>query len=112
MAKMPAPRSIRHQDIPSWHYITGVVDVNTMRVYLDGELIAEQAFSGPITSNDPETDIGLAGDGSFIGIIDEVAIYNRALSDEEVRQNYESKVFAAVDYRDTLAVCWGDIKRK
>lgn len=95
-----------------WHYITGVVDENTMRVYLDGELIAEQAFSGPITSNGPETDIGLAGDGSFIGIIDEVAIYNRALSDEEVMQNYESKVFAAVDYGHTLAICWGDVKRK
>ena len=65
-----------------WHYITGVVDVRVMRIYLDGELVAEQAFSGPITSTGTETDIGLANDGSFIGIIDEVAIYNRALSDD------------------------------
>jgi hypothetical protein len=94
-----------------WHYITGVVDENTMRIYLDGELISEQPFAGPITSNGSETDIGIASDGSFIGIIDEVAIYNRALSDEEVMQNFESKVFFSVDYREKLAICWGDIKQ-
>jgi hypothetical protein len=95
-----------------WHYITGVVEVNTMRLYLDGELVAEQGFSGPITSTSSETDIGMASDGTFIGIIDEVAIYNRALTDEEVRQNYESDVFFSVDYRGSLATCWGDVKRK
>ncbi len=95
-----------------WHYITAIVDENTMLLYLDGELVIEGPFSGPITTAGTETDIGLASDGSFIGIIDEVAIYNRALDEDEVRQNYESKLFFSVDYQNKLAVRWGDIKRK
>ncbi|MBD3183089.1 hypothetical protein GF312_12415 [Candidatus Poribacteria bacterium] len=95
-----------------WHYITGVVAVDIMRVYLDGELVMEQPFSGPMSTTGTETEIGLASDGSFIGMIDEVAIYNRALSDEEVMQNYGSNVFFSVDYRNKLAICWGDVKSK
>jgi len=94
-----------------WHYITGVIDVKTMLLYLDGELVVEGPFAGPMSTAGTEFDIGLASDGSFIGIIDEVAVYNRALSEDEVRQNYESKIFFSVDYQNKLAICWGDIKK-
>lgn len=95
-----------------WHYLTGVVAKKVMRLYLDGEMVVEGPFSGPITSNGPETEIGHAGDGGFIGVIDEVAIYNRALDDNEIKQNYESKRFFAVDLRSKLTTCWGNIKYK
>ena len=68
--------------------------------------------AGPIASAGTGVDIGFGSDGSFIGIIDEVALYNRALDDDEVMQNYKSKVFFAVDYQDKLAVCWGKVKGK
>lgn len=94
-----------------WHYITGVVAKTNMYLYLDGELVKEGAFAGPISSTGPETDIGKAGDGGFIGIIDEVVIYNRALDKNEIKQNYETKVFKAVKSMGKLATCWGDLKR-
>jgi hypothetical protein len=93
-----------------WHYLTGVVDERKLVFYLDGEFVNEMAFSGPITSNGPETEIGHAGDGGFIGIIDEVGIYNKALSEKEVKQNYQSKRFAAVNLNNKLAICWGKVK--
>ena len=93
-----------------WHYLTGVVDERNLLLYLDGEFVQETAFSGPITSNGPETEIGHAGDGGFIGIIDEVGIYNKALSENEVKQNYQSKTFAAVNPNKKLAICWGKVK--
>jgi hypothetical protein len=94
-----------------WHYLAGIVDRNKVYLYLDGELVNEAPFGGPISSNGSETEIGHAGDGGFVGVIDEVAIYDRALTKEEVEQNFASKRFLAVDIEDKLAICWGDIKR-
>ncbi len=93
-----------------WHYLTGVVDNDQMLFYLDGELAMEQPYSGPISTGGPETDIGHASDGGFIGIIDEVLIYDRALSAKEIKQNFESKVFAAVEPANKLATYWGKVK--
>ena len=64
---------------------------------LDGELEAEIAFgTAAVQSGGTKTGMGKAGDGLFDGLIDEVLIYNRALSEEEVVQNFESEVFHAV----------------
>jgi hypothetical protein len=93
-----------------WHYLTGVVNKDKLLLYVDGEFVKERAFAGPITSKGPETEIGHANDGGFIGIIDEVGIYNKALSEKEVKQNYQSKMFAAVNPNDKLAICWGKVK--
>jgi len=48
----------------------------------------------------------------FPGILDEVRIYNRALTQEEIQQNFEYKNNAlAVDSRGELAVSWGELKK-
>jgi len=96
--------------VGEWHYLAGVVDDNKLLLYVDGALKRDMAFGGPISSNGPETEIGHAGDGGFIGIIDEVGIYGKALSEDEIKQNYESKTFAAVNQLNKLATCWGEIK--
>ena len=73
-----------------WHHLGAVVDNDRLLLYLDGVLEKEMAYAGPMASGGSETEIGHAGDGGFIGLIDEVAIYDRALSAEEVEQNFES----------------------
>jgi hypothetical protein len=97
-------------EVGEWHHLTGVVNVNKLLLYLDGELVNETTFAGPISSGGSETEIGWANDGGFIGLIDEVLIYERALSEEEVKQNFEAKGFA-VDSYGKLAICWGEIKK-
>jgi hypothetical protein len=97
----------------TWHYITMLVSKGkapNMFLYLDGEKVVEGTFACPITSTGPETDIGKAADGAFVGTIDEIAIYNRALDENEIKQNAQSNRFFAVGANGKLAICWGEIK--
>ena len=45
----------------------------------------------------------------FDGLIDEVAVYNRALSDNEISQNFDADGLA-VETTNKLAHTWGEIK--
>ena len=98
--------------VGEWHYLTGVVDKSSLLLYVDGELVKEMPFAGPITSIGSETEIGKAGDGGFIGLIDEVAIYDRALSAEEVKQNLEAEGLAVVDSDGKVATTWAEVKTR
>jgi len=51
-------------------------------------------------------------EGFFHGIIDEVRIYNRPLTDAEVFQNFESKTGLSVEAAQKLPTVWGALKTK
>ncbi len=93
-----------------WHYVAAVVDQAKVYLYLDGEQAMEGNFAGPMNPASPETEIGHASDGGFIGIIDEVAIYNRVLTADEIKINFKSKGLA-VESNGKLAICWGKLKK-
>ena len=93
-----------------WHHIVAIVDSNKVYIYVDGEMAIEGNYSGPMSSVSSEVDIGHASDGGFIGIIDEVAIYNRALSADEIKKNFKAKGLA-VESNGKLAICWGELKK-
>jgi hypothetical protein len=78
-------------DIDNWHHLAGVYESGTYRLYRDGELVAERrdafaprqvdapwAIGGRSATTPPESRY-------FSGLIDEVRIYARALSADEVR---------------------------
>lgn len=94
-----------------WHYLTAVVAVDKRRLYLDGALVIEDAYKGPMASAGPETDIGHASDGGFVGVIDEVAIYKKALAANQIKQNFSASGLTAVNINGKLTTCWGDIKK-
>ncbi|MHC4536798.1 MAG: LamG domain-containing protein [Planctomycetota bacterium] len=94
-----------------WHFITGVLTGDEIFVYIDDKLESEIAFAGNIISNSTETEIAGAVDGFFMGIIDEVLIYDKALSEKEVQQNFAAEGFA-VDSMGKLATRWAEIKVK
>jgi hypothetical protein len=82
-------------DIPvtNWVYLAGTFDGSTFRFYTNGILAASAAGTmGPI--NGAALLIGDSGaEGGcmpFVGLIDEVAIYNRALSDAEILGIYNA----------------------
>jgi hypothetical protein len=67
-----------------WHHIACTHDGATLTAYLDG-LAADSTPMGAITVSPTPVLIGSDGWGSdWIGALDEVAIYNRALSPDEV----------------------------
>lgn len=51
-------------------------------------------------------------EGYFNGIIDEVRIYNRALTDEEVMQNMEFATTYNVDPLGKISTVWGELKKR
>src|SRR3989339_1123088 len=81
-------------DIGVWHHIVGTYDsaggVNNFRLYQDGLLVSQMTLTGNIDTNTAIINIGRQGSstGRFNGIIDEVRIYNRALSSGEVASRY------------------------
>lgn len=93
-----------------WHHIVGVVDGNKKFLYADGKLAKEENFGGPMQTAGTETEIGSANaDGGFIGIIDEVVIYNRAVTENEVEQLFNAEGLPVVT-KDKLSVQWARIK--
>jgi hypothetical protein len=79
-----------------WVHVMGTYDGSYLRVYINGSIDGEQAASiGPIYVSDAPLRIGAFfqiapyGICPFGGMIDEVAIYNRALSAEEINQHYQ-----------------------
>ena len=79
----------------AWHMITGVVSPTQIKIYYDGILVSTNSNGGSIKSSTFNTLIGrsYANNGAlsattFGGKIDDVGIWNRALSDCEVAGLY------------------------
>ena len=78
-----------------WHHVAGVYDGANMFLYVDGTLDVSQPATGSIAQNSAPLRIGAnASDGEdgtgyyFNGLIDEVSIYNRALTASEIQAIY------------------------
>jgi len=89
-------------DVPNnvWKFFVGVFDraTSTQTIYIDGVFNNSATFSLGSTSN-PQAELtignlerGIYGQGSefFIGDISTVSIYNKALTADEVKQNYNA----------------------
>jgi hypothetical protein len=74
-----------------WTHLAATYDGSTMRVYYNGVVAGEQASSGQMGTSDGTLCIGTkhetapAGD-EFNGMLDDVRIYNRALSQSEIKK--------------------------
>lgn len=75
-----------------WHFVAGIRNGDSMRIFVDGQLEAEVTGASlyNLTSSAPII-VGQAINGygqnyPYYGSIDEVRIYNRALSESEIRE--------------------------
>jgi Concanavalin A-like lectin/glucanases superfamily len=69
----------------TWYHLVFVREGNTARMYLDGQLVRTE--TGDQVERNPDTFFfggSCAGHGFFQGRLDEVAVFDRALSEEEV----------------------------
>ena len=93
-----------------WYHIVGTLDGSEIVCYLDG-VEKERAAMSAISSGDSAFFIAQDGwDNAFNGMVDEVRIYDRALSNAEVQQNYDAEL-AAVKPAGKLSTTWGEIKK-
>ena len=96
-----------------WHFLVGTWDGGTLRLYIDGNLDAEMECAGTLlTNNDPLYIGARGGTQRFItGALDEVKVYNYALSQSEIAADMDNPVSAsAVEPGGKLAVTWSMIK--
>lgn len=111
---LDAPGALKAEE---WAHICFWLDVDNKarRIYVNGEQVAEDAGKAGIAY------LGTAGDtmvGSwgatgqkFNGIIDEVQVWDRALSDKEIAESMGDLTAEPVEALDKLATTWGDIKQ-
>ncbi|MXV73883.1 LamG domain-containing protein [Candidatus Poribacteria bacterium] len=107
--------SANSYDVNEWHHVVGTYDGKEMKIYVDGKLEGTSGVqSGPINYPDRVFfSMGAYKDDNedFVlkGMLDEVRLYDRALSEKEVSNNLEAEGLA-VDPAGKLSLTWGQIK--
>ncbi len=102
----------------TWQHVVAQVDGTTHRYWLNGKKAGE--FGGkkppPGKADTQNVMIGRTHEGrrEFLGMMDEVRIWNRALSEEEVIEQMGKGYFEffAVDPKLKLTTTWGNLKVK
>ena len=87
-AKSYQSRSINVVPLNQWSFITASYNGSILKVYING--ILDNTLSAPYFTYSTKTllkigDASWSGDYHFNGIIDELRIYNRALTDSEIQ---------------------------
>ena len=97
-----------------WHHVSSTFDGDMIRQYIDGELDTEwkppgnELFSVDIVFRIGKSQTPLGGTVCFV---DEVAIYSRALTEDEIKSDMNNGVFFDVSPREKLATTWANLKR-
>ena len=81
------------QEANTWHYYTGVSDNSSISLYRDGILVGSTPYTISFSSlTNTNVNIGKTGDyNNYINAnIAQVSIYNRALTESEIQQNYNT----------------------
>ncbi len=95
--------------LDTWQHIAMTYDGDVLRAFCDGRQVAETKVGRPRQGTGAALTIGGRSDGYsyFDGDIDEVRIYSRALSADEVRRNFEAVRDDKTALTDGLAGYWG-----
>ena len=99
-----------------WTHLAVTFDGEVQRGYVNGVKgekggNVDMFWAGPIGHVDVPLKIGASGSDTYTGLIDEIAIYSRALTEEEILEAMEQgHGFIAVHPSGKLPLCWGIIK--
>lgn len=96
-----------------WQFIAATYDGKAIKLYVDGQKKVEAAATGKING---KYDLNISfegtdpGGGTFVGIMDEVRLYSRALSDNEIIQTMEEPPKMSVTPAEKAPITWGSVK--
>ncbi|WP_432799346.1 exo-alpha-sialidase [Poriferisphaera sp. WC338] len=71
-------------DDDQWHFVSAVVKNKTLSLYIDGKLQSSQATYHPNTTATPPTTKRASLGKNFIGSLDDISIFNHALSQNDI----------------------------
>ncbi len=102
----------------TWYYLAythTTANNGKVKIYLDGKVTSDQDSANPVApAGAPgRIQVGTWSGEAWPGVVDEVRLWNRALSDDEMEMsmNMGEGDFLDVNPKDKLATSWGDIKR-
>jgi hypothetical protein len=76
-------------DDGQWHHVAVVHDGSSKIMYVDGQLDASKAYSAALQTNNVNVHFGWNAEypaGEYGGMLDDVRIYKRALTQTEIQQ--------------------------
>ena len=101
-------------DTEKFIHIAFTNDTKKGKIYIDGKEVVEGAIPGKLKANDDPWRVGQDCDRLnyvFAGIIDEVRLWNRALSEDEINTFMKQGVDAlAVEAAGKLSTTWSRLK--
>jgi hypothetical protein len=99
-----------------WTHLTAIYSDGTQKIYVNGELAGETV--GLLEVNAANNLLIGAGANErpaheylFVGGIDDVILYNRVLTEEEIAKVMSGEIAFAVSASNKIAATWGMIKR-
>ena len=127
-ADAQAPRDLLTDDV--WHHVVGLWNQPSLLVYTDGRKGQDKCFDGDSPNGDDPCnalpDLKAAGDpfiiatrpndtGNFNGLIDDVALFDRALTEDEIKTLRDDGLEAgalSVSPKGKAATTWGALKSR
>jgi hypothetical protein len=95
-----------------WTHIAGTYDGKMLSLYINGKLDVSVKKEGKISNPGNPLGLGKYGGETYVGGMDEVFLYDRALSTDELEAIMKSfEVAFAVESRSKLATCWASLKQ-
>lgn len=88
----------------SWVHLAGTYDGSMMRIYVDGVQVATDPDSDPVPATSNQLSIGRSSMWGeyFDGLIDEVRIYDRTLTQAEIQTDKDTAVASQTENPDPL----------
>lgn len=78
-----------------WRQVGITFDGTTKKAYIDGELVGSQSVTGTLVSIFTDRTIGRFGNSTVYYLVGDLAsaqIYNKALTESEIKQNYKADI--------------------
>lgn len=105
--------------LETWTHFAATYDGDQLKIYVDGALSGQSSRPGPIQHTNNPVEFSkwggaLIGEdiGYFIGIIDEIAIFDDVLTEDDIAEAMDGlQIFrVSVEALDKIAVTWGKIR--
>ena len=98
--------------VGDWHHVAGVKAGDKLKFYVDGTEVVEQTVPASHAQGAEKLYIGKTGYASALFYIDDLYVYDRAVTADEVASIMEGGLLTPVAPKDKLATTWGHLKTR